>query len=218
MRVRAARLALAVRAKQRLEPRASRSRRIAASTMPGKRCAGWTASGKCFEILEVPIEFPSHATPFMRHASGTQMDREIMPARSARTSAAARYLLLARAVQCETQGAPAHRNRREAIDETLDSSQPRWSNPDRAKDARSTTAHCRITALPGRGKPVIKLWNESRTNRARIADSVAVGIRSRRHLVVASVLTTKSGKHRQSGTACPWGHRLTGGATGTSDL
>ena len=78
------------------------------------------------------------------------MDREIMPARSvAHLGGAARYLLLARAVQCATQGAPAHRNRREAIDETLDSSEPRWSNPDRAKDARSTTAHCRIAALPG---------------------------------------------------------------------
>jgi hypothetical protein len=91
-----------------------------------------------------------------------------------------------------------------------------WSNPDRAKRARSTTAHCRITALPDGERPVIKLWNESRTNRARIADSLAVGIRSRRHLVAASVPTTKSGKRRQSGTARPGEHPLTAAPPGTS--
>jgi hypothetical protein len=77
------------------------------------------------------------------------------------------------------------------------------SNPDCAKRARSTTPHCRTTTLPLRERAVIKLWNESRTNRARIADSIAVGIRSRRHLVVASVATTKSGNCRQTRIACP---------------
>jgi len=42
------------------------------------------------------------------------------------------------------------------------------------------------------GEPVLSLWNESRTNRARIADSVLVGIRSRPHLVARPVRTTKS--------------------------
>src|SRR5215469_15919539 len=42
------------------------------------------------------------------------------------------------------------------------------------------------------GAPVLKLWNESRTNRARIADSVVVGIRSRPHLVARRLRTTKS--------------------------
>jgi hypothetical protein len=44
------------------------------------------------------------------------------------------------------------------------------------------------------GAPVLKLWNESRTNRARIADSVIVGIRSRRHLVARPLRATKSCK------------------------
>ena len=44
MRVRAAPLARAVGAKQRLEPCASRSRRIPASTMPGKRHTGGTTN------------------------------------------------------------------------------------------------------------------------------------------------------------------------------
>src|SRR5215469_13346243 len=44
------------------------------------------------------------------------------------------------------------------------------------------------------GAPVLKLWNESRTNRARIADSVVVGIRSRPHLVAWPLHATKSCK------------------------
>jgi hypothetical protein len=51
---------------------------------------------------------------------------------------------------------------------------------------------------PGHGKgcgsPVLKLWNESRTNRARIADSVVVGIRSRPYLVAQPLHATKSCK------------------------
>src|SRR5215831_9903380 len=79
-----------------------------------------------------------------------------------------------------------------------ESSEARRRNSDHARRARSTTVHRRIMALPAGGRPVIKLWNESRTNRARIADSIAVGIRSRRHLVVVSLLTTKSGKHAKA--------------------
>ena len=42
------------------------------------------------------------------------------------------------------------------------------------------------------GRPVLKLWNESRTNRARIADSTVVRIRSRPHVVACGAPTTKS--------------------------
>jgi hypothetical protein len=42
------------------------------------------------------------------------------------------------------------------------------------------------------GSPVLKLWNESRTNRARIADSIHVGFRSRPHIVAGRSPTTKS--------------------------
>lgn len=42
------------------------------------------------------------------------------------------------------------------------------------------------------GRPVLKLWNESRTNRARIADSTVVRIRSRPHVVACGSPTTKS--------------------------
>jgi hypothetical protein len=42
------------------------------------------------------------------------------------------------------------------------------------------------------GSPVLKLWNESRTNRARIADSIHVGFRSRPHIVGGRSPTTKS--------------------------
>src|SRR5262245_38372667 len=84
-----------------------------------------------------------------------------------------------------------------------ESSEARRRNSDHARRARSTTVHCRIMALPAGGRPVIKLWNESRTNRARIADSIAVGIRSRRHLVVVSLLTTKSGKHAKAAAHDP---------------
>jgi hypothetical protein len=42
------------------------------------------------------------------------------------------------------------------------------------------------------GSPVFKLWNESRTNRARIADSIHVGFRSRPHIVADRSPTTKS--------------------------
>jgi hypothetical protein len=38
------------------------------------------------------------------------------------------------------------------------------------------------------------VWNESRTNRARIADSGPVGIRSRQYVVALALLTTKSCK------------------------
>jgi hypothetical protein len=41
---------------------------------------------------------------------------------------------------------------------------------------------------------VLNLWNESRTNRARIADSAAVGIRSRPHLVAPPAHATRSCK------------------------
>jgi hypothetical protein len=47
------------------------------------------------------------------------------------------------------------------------------------------------------GRPVFKLWNESRTNRARIADSTIVRIRSRRHVVAPSGRTTTSCKWRR---------------------
>jgi hypothetical protein len=47
------------------------------------------------------------------------------------------------------------------------------------------------------GSPVFKLWNESRTNRARIADSLLVRIRSRRHVVACSGHTTTSCKWRR---------------------
>jgi hypothetical protein len=47
------------------------------------------------------------------------------------------------------------------------------------------------------GSPVFKLWNESRTNRARIADSMLVRIRSRRHVVACSGHTTTSCKWRR---------------------
>jgi hypothetical protein len=41
---------------------------------------------------------------------------------------------------------------------------------------------------------VLNLWNESRTNRARIADSAVVGIRSRPHLVAGPATATRSCK------------------------
>jgi|ERR1700704_463034 hypothetical protein len=43
-------------------------------------------------------------------------------------------------------------------------------------------------------QPVLKLWNESRTNRARIADSIPVRIRSRLPLVARRADTPKSCK------------------------
>ncbi len=43
-------------------------------------------------------------------------------------------------------------------------------------------------------KPVLKLWNESGTNRARIADSHPVGLCSRPYLVAPRTGTPKSGK------------------------
>src|SRR5262245_12688069 len=55
-----------------------------------------------------------------------------------------------------------------------------------------------IRTIPPWERPVassvLKLWNESRTNRARIADSIPVGIRSRPHLVAWPGHTTKSCK------------------------
>jgi hypothetical protein len=42
------------------------------------------------------------------------------------------------------------------------------------------------------GSPVLRLWNESRTNRARIADSIPIGFRSRPHIVGGGSATTKS--------------------------
>ena len=51
------------------------------------------------------------------------------------------------------------------------------------------------------GAPVLKLWNESRTNRARIADSVVVGIRSRPHLVGRPLRATKSCKRSKKAGA-----------------
>ena len=48
-----------------------------------------------------------------------------------------------------------------------------------------------ITGSPV-GSPVLKLWNESRTNRARIADSLHVRFRSRPHIVADQSPTTKS--------------------------
>src|SRR5918995_5095245 len=43
-------------------------------------------------------------------------------------------------------------------------------------------------------KPVVKLWNESRTKRARIGDSPTVGVRSRPYAAPGSWGATKSGK------------------------
>jgi hypothetical protein len=53
------------------------------------------------------------------------------------------------------------------------------------------------------GSPVFKLWNESRTNRARIADSTVVRIRSRRHVVARSGRTTTSCKRHRIGLRDP---------------
>src|SRR5262245_51969177 len=43
-------------------------------------------------------------------------------------------------------------------------------------------------------KPVVKLWNESRTNRGRIADSLPVGFRSLPYLAPTLLGATKSSK------------------------
>jgi hypothetical protein len=51
-------------------------------------------------------------------------------------------------------------------------------------------------------EPLLSRWNESRTNRARIADSGPVGIRSRQYVVALAVLTTKSCKRPVNG--CKW--------------
>jgi hypothetical protein len=58
-------------------------------------------------------------------------------------------------------------------------------------------AKCPISA-----EPLLSRWNESRTNRARIADSGPVGIRSRQYVVALAVLTTKSCKRPVNG--CKW--------------
>src|SRR5258708_2958268 len=50
-------------------------------------------------------------------------------------------------------------------------------------------------------QPVLKLWNESRTNRARIADSIPVRIRSRLPLVARRADTPKSCKAAKCETA-----------------
>src|SRR5262245_57402693 len=59
-----------------------------------------------------------------------------------------------------------------------------------------------IRTIPPWERPVassvLKLWNESRTNRARIADSIPVGIRSRPHLVACPGRPTKSCKGKKS--------------------
>src|SRR5262245_23337685 len=51
------------------------------------------------------------------------------------------------------------------------------------------------------GKPVIKLWNESRTNRGRIADSPPVGFRSLPYLAPALSEATTSGKRHPGDAA-----------------
>src|SRR6516165_10124496 len=49
--------------------------------------------------------------------------------------------------------------------------------------AMGRSCFCTTTKRPkGRCPPVLNLWNGSRTNRARIADSKDVGLRSRLHL------------------------------------
>ena len=186
MRVRAAPLARAVGAKQRLEPCASRFRRLPASTMPGKRHTGGDHQRGMFEIIGRKSHRLNLRHMRCRAPCGPRQRRRIPLFPRERCNAEPR---------CGgTQiGAMAAMGKKQA---NLDR-----SNPDCAKRARSTTPHCRTTPLRLRERAVIKLWNESRTNRARIADSIAVGIRSRRHLVVASVATTKSGNRRQGSTA-----------------
>ena len=49
-----------------------------------------------------------------------------------------------------------------------------------------------------RERPVLKLWNESGTNRARIADSMPVGIRSRPHLALSGARTPRSSRAPES--------------------
>jgi hypothetical protein len=61
--------------------------------------------------------------------------------------------------------------------------------------------HARQASEKAVGAPVLKLWNESRTNRARIADSVIVGIRSRQHLVGRPLRATKSCKRSKKARA-----------------
>ena len=74
-----------------------------------------------------------------------------------------------------SQGAAAHRSAR--LRRWVKS---RWTSTGATRTARSTRDPPPHIAGSRHGKAVIKLWNESRTNRARIADSIAVGIRSRR--------------------------------------
>jgi hypothetical protein len=60
-------------------------------------------------------------------------------------------------------------------------------------------------------EPLLSRWNESRTNRARIADSGPVGIRSRQYVVALAVLTTKSCKRPVNGCKDD-GQSITGSA------
>jgi hypothetical protein len=78
---------------------------------------------------------------------------------------------------------------------------PRSSNSKPRRGELSRTCH----SLP----PELRLrpWNESRTNRARIADSGPVGIRSRQYVVALAVLTTKSCKRPVNGCKRTIGNR-----------
>src|ERR1700733_5930404 len=52
-------------------------------------------------------------------------------------------------------------------------------------------------------RPVLKVWNESGTNRGRIGDSDPVRLRSLRYMALAAILNTRSGGIARSG-ASPW--------------
>src|SRR5277367_7007476 len=47
-------------------------------------------------------------------------------------------------------------------------------------------------------RPVLKMWNESGTNRGRIGDSQAVRVRSPRYVAAAPPLNTRSGVNSDS--------------------
>ena len=48
-------------------------------------------------------------------------------------------------------------------------------------------------------RPVLKVWNESGTNRGRIGDSRLVRLRSPRHMAAAQLQSTRSSGERSSG-------------------
>src|ERR1700761_3130417 len=65
---------------------------------------------------------------------------------------------------------------------------PAWTQ------AYTTLKHTHLYHNVTLERPVLKVWNESGTNRGRIGDSTPVRIRSPRYMVRQAVLNTRSGE------------------------